>query len=47
LVKKVSEGKLIAEERYKHFRDEHRKLTVGLRKAQATAADYLRQLSFA
>jgi chromosome segregation ATPase len=47
LVKKVSEGKLVAEERYKHFRGEHRKLTVGLRKAQAKTADYLRQLSFA
>jgi chromosome segregation ATPase len=44
-VEKVSEDKLIAEERYKHFRDEHRKLTHGLRKAEAKAADYFHQLS--
>jgi chromosome segregation ATPase len=46
-VEKVSEGKLIAEERYKHFHGEHRKLMHGLRKAEAKAADYLHQLSFA
>jgi hypothetical protein len=46
-VEKVSEGKLIAEERYKHFHGEHRKLSHGLRKAEEKAADYLRQLSFA
>jgi hypothetical protein len=46
-VEKVSEGKLIAEERYKHFLDEHRKLMHGLKKAEAKAVDYLHQLSFA
>jgi hypothetical protein len=46
-VEKVSEGKLIAEERYKHFHGEHQKLSHGLRKAEEKAADYLRQLSFA
>jgi chromosome segregation ATPase len=46
-VEKVSEDKLITEERYKHFRDEHRKLMHGLRKAEAKADDYLHQLSFA
>jgi hypothetical protein len=46
-VEKVSEGKLITEERYKHFHGEHRKLSHGLRKAEEKAADYLRQLSFA
>jgi hypothetical protein len=47
LVEKVSEEKLVAEERYKHFLDEHRKSAAGLREAQATAANYLHQLSFA
>jgi chromosome segregation ATPase len=47
LVERVTEGKLIAEERYKHFFREHRKLTLGLREAQAKVADYLHQLSFA
>jgi chromosome segregation ATPase len=46
-VEKVSEEKLIAEERYKYFRDEHRKSTHGLRKAESKAADYFHQLSFA
>jgi hypothetical protein len=46
-VEKVSEDKLIAEERYKYFRDEHRRLAHGLRKAEAKAADYFHQLSFA
>jgi predicted exporter len=46
LVERVLEGKLVAEERYKHFYGEHRKLTLGLRKAQAKAVDYLHQLSF-
>jgi chromosome segregation ATPase len=45
-IEKVLEDKLVAEERYKHFRDEHRKLTHGLRKAESRAADYLHQLSF-
>jgi hypothetical protein len=46
-VEKVSESKLIVEERYKHFLDEHRKLMHGLKKAEAKATDYLHQLSFA
>jgi chromosome segregation ATPase len=46
-VEKVSEGKLVAEERYKHFHGEHRKLTHRLKKAEAKAANYLHQLSFA
>jgi predicted nuclease with TOPRIM domain len=47
LVERVSKGKLVAEERYKHFHGEHKKLTLGLRNAQAKAVDYLHQLSFA
>jgi hypothetical protein len=47
VVEKVSEGKLIAEEMYQHFLDEHRKLMHGLKKAEAKAADYFHQLSFA
>jgi hypothetical protein len=47
MVEKVSEDKLVAEERYKHFRGEHKKLTHGLKKAEARAAEYLHQLSFA
>jgi chromosome segregation ATPase len=45
-IEKVSEDKLVTEERYKHFCDEHRKLTHGLRKAESRATDYLHQLSF-
>jgi chromosome segregation ATPase len=47
LVERVTEGKLIAEERYNHFFREHTKLTLGLKEAQAKVADYLHQLSFA
>jgi hypothetical protein len=39
-------GKLVAEERYKHFHSEHRKAALELKEAQAKAADYLHQLSF-
>jgi hypothetical protein len=46
-IEKVSESKLIVDERYKHFHGEHRKVMHGLRKAEAKAADYLHQLSFA
>jgi hypothetical protein len=46
-VKKVSRGKIITEERHKHFHGEHKKLTHRLKKAQVKAADYLHQLSFA
>jgi hypothetical protein len=46
-VERVSKGKLVAKERYKHFQGEHRKATLELREAQAKAADYLHQLSFA
>jgi hypothetical protein len=46
-VKKVSRGKLVTEERYKHFHGEHRKLMHGLRKVETKAANYLHQLSFA
>jgi hypothetical protein len=46
LVERVSEGKLVAEERYKHFHDENKKVTLELREAQAKRANYLHQLSF-
>lgn len=44
---KVSEGKLIAEEKHKYFRDENRKLSLQLKTIQAAADNYLHQLSFA
>ena len=40
-------GRIIADERYKHFHGEHRKAMLELKEARAKAADYLRQLSFA
>jgi chromosome segregation ATPase len=46
-IEKLSEEKLVTEERYKHFCDKHKKLTHGLRKAESRAANYLHQLSFA
>jgi predicted nucleic acid-binding Zn-ribbon protein len=45
-VERVSKGKLVAEERYKHFQGEHRKATLELRESQTKAANYLHQLSF-
>jgi chromosome segregation ATPase len=46
-VERVSNGKLVAEERYNHFQGKHRKATLKLRKSQTKAVDYLHQLSFA
>ena len=40
-------GKIVAEERYKHFQGEHRKTVLELKDVKAKADDYLHQLSFA
>ena len=40
-------GKIVAEKRYKHFQGEHMKVMLELKEAQAKAANYLHQLSFA
>jgi hypothetical protein len=37
---------MVAEERYKHFQGEHRKVVLELKEARAKTADYLHQLSF-
>ena len=38
--------KIIAEERYKHFQGEHRRVLLELKEAKMKADDYLHQLSF-
>ena len=40
-------GKLVAEEKYKHFRDLYKKLKLLLKEANSKVANYLHQLSFA
>jgi chromosome segregation ATPase len=46
-IDRALKGKLVAEERYKHFHGEHRKATLELKEARAKAANYLHQLSSA
>jgi hypothetical protein len=46
-VDRALKGKLVAEERYKHFHGEHRKAMIELKEARAKTADYLHQHSFA
>jgi hypothetical protein len=40
-------GRIITEERYKHFHGEYKRTVLKLKEAKAKAADYLHQLSFA
>jgi formylglycine-generating enzyme required for sulfatase activity len=40
-------GKLVIEERYRHFQGKHKQTTLELKEAQAKATNYLHQLSFA
>jgi hypothetical protein len=42
-----SKGKLVAEERYRHFHGKHKKASLELKEARAKAVNYLHQLSFA
>jgi hypothetical protein len=44
---RASKGRTVAEERYKHFHGEYKRMTLELKEAKAKAADYLHQLSFA
>ena len=42
----AEKGKLVAEEKYKHFRDLYKKSKLLLKEANAKAANFLYQLSF-
>jgi hypothetical protein len=44
---RATRGRVVAEERYKHFQGEYKKMVVQLKDAKAKADDYLHQLSFA
>ena len=46
-LEQVKNGKIVAEERYKHFQGEHRKVALDLKEVKAKADDYLYRLSFA
>ena len=46
-LERATNGKIIADERYKHFQGEHRRVTLELKEVKAKVDDYLHQLSFA